>query len=267
MNNLSARMKEDILNQTSADPRIEIQMTFTLIVLDTNASGFNSSCKKYFKSAMKITPSFLLDVVQPTVDVYTDLYLIIAWYRSHHWKYAISMTFPLLLHFSSTTYKWAQLEKNRNKRWTWIPLVLQFWPQWKALSIMKLDWKNDSNTEAKMKELKREVAPGEPFLEAFPSMMILLIIVLLATHDTRFRDYCINNPEDEECKINKNGVIDNAPEYCKKYPDDNQCAVFEGFDGSSLLALTIWKYVYTISLGIIKFFQNGPYFFHEQCFN
>ena len=171
----------------------------------------------------------------------------------------MSMTFPLLLQFLSTTYKWVQMEEKRNKRWSWIPLVLQFWPQWRALGIMKLDWKNDSKTEEKKRELKREVLSNEPFLEAFPSMLILQIIVTLAGSDTRFRAYCSDNPEDEECQMNKMGWIENAPEYCEKFPEDNQCAVFEGFGGMIPLGISIWTSITTVSFGIIKFLQIGPY--------
>ena len=73
----------------------------------------------------RIAPSFIFDVALPSVDVYSDLSLIIPWYRNGHLKYAASMTAPLLLQFISTAYKWFQLEKRESKKWSWTILLLQ----------------------------------------------------------------------------------------------------------------------------------------------
>ena len=103
----------------------------------------------------RVSPSFIFDVFMPSIDVYSDFSLILGWYWNRHWKYAISMTFPLLLHFLSTIYKWIRLEKPENKKWSWSILLLQFWPQWRAIRIMRLDFRNDLKTETKKKELMR----------------------------------------------------------------------------------------------------------------
>ena len=121
-------------------------------------------------------PSIFFDIVLPSVDVYSDLSLIIPWYYNGHWKYALSMTVPLFLQFLSTSYKWFQLEDKKNKCWSWILLLLQCWPQWMAFRAIRLDYKNDKTADEKKKELMREVTSTEPFLEAWPSIMIMTVI-------------------------------------------------------------------------------------------
>ena len=60
-------------------------------------------------------------------------------------------TVPLLLQFSSTAYKWFKLEKSESKKWSWTILLLQFWPQWRAIRIMRLDFRNEEKAEEKRK--------------------------------------------------------------------------------------------------------------------
>ena len=141
----------------------------------------------------RISPSFILDVALPSIDVYSDFSLIAGWIWRQHWTYAISMSVPLLLQFLATIYKWFKLEKRENKKWSWPLLLFQFWPQRRAIRVMNLDFKNDEKTEAKKKEMMREVTSSEPFLEAWPSIMIMTMIWLSSITDQSFRDYCRKN--------------------------------------------------------------------------
>ena len=100
------------------------------------------------------------------------------------------MTIPILLQFLFTIYKWYKLEKKEIKKWSWLILLLQFWPQWRAIRIMRLDFKNDPRTGDKKKELMREVTTTEPFLEAWPSIIIMTIIWLSAFESGGFPRYC-----------------------------------------------------------------------------
>ena len=67
-------------------------------------------------------------------------------------------------------------------------MLLQCCPQWRAFRMIHLDFRNDEKTEAKKRELMREVTTTEPFLEAWPSIIVLNIIWLLAMTD---RNYCL----------------------------------------------------------------------------
>ena len=135
----------------------------------------------------------------------------------------MSMTVPVLLLFLSTIYKWIRLEKRENKKWSWVILLLQFWPQWRAIRVMRLDFKNDPRTDDKKKELMREVTTTEPFLEAWPSIIIMTMIWMYADKKHGFNDYCRDNSwHDEEChEYNHSDYL--PPNYCKNHPEDNRC--------------------------------------------
>ena len=91
----------------------------------TKISDESLESDECFNGIKRIAPSFIFEVVLPSVDVYSDLSLIIPWYWNGHIKYATSMTVPLLLQFVSTIYKWFQLEKRESKKWSWTILLLQ----------------------------------------------------------------------------------------------------------------------------------------------
>ena len=164
-----------------------------------NFLGTNTGSNGFFQGVKRASPAILSDVILPTFDVYSDFSLAIGWFWNGHWKFAISMLIPVVLQFVSTIYKWIRLEKTNSKRWTWIPLVLQFWPQWRALRIINLDRKDTIKADEKKKELKREVTSTEPFLEAFTSLLIMTVILMISINDKSFTDFCIANPEYKEC--------------------------------------------------------------------
>ena len=209
---------------------------------------------------MKATPFFLTDVALPTFDVYSDLSLVIGWYWNRHWNFAISMTIPLVLQFLATCYKWIQIEKKENKIWSWIPLILQCWPQVRALRIINLDVKNNTKAKDKKKELMREVTSTEPFLEAFPSVMIMTVIWAIAEKDKNFTSYCIENSEYTECpEYNNTQLAILNIEYCNQNPDVNRCAVYGGSEGFLWFFTTFFISVLSCAFGVVKFLQNGPF--------
>ena len=147
-------------------------------------------------------------------------------------------------------------------------LLLQFWPQWRAIRIMRLDFKNDPKTENKKKELMREFTTTEPFLEAWPSIIIMTIIWLSALYDRSFSDYCStvygyipntgNGYKDEEC----NEYLESGyqpPNYCTNHPENDRCAVYGGLGGQPWFFTTYAISIITGSLGITKFLQVGPF--------
>ena len=153
------------------------------------------------------------------------------------------MTIPLILQFLFTVYKWFRLEKRENKRRSWPLLLLQCWPQWRAIKIMKLDAQNDKKAEMKKKELMREVISTEPFLEGLPSILVMTIIWVSAFPNGQI------TPE----------TINPSPEFCENRPDNNRCAVFSGIGGAPWFFASYAISIITGSLGVTKFLQIGPF--------
>ena len=157
------------------------------------------------------------------------------------------MTIPLILQFASTIYKWIQIEKPKNKKWSWILLLLQVWPQWRAFRVMILLYKNDERAQNKKQELLREFSSTEPFLEAWPSVLIMTIIWVQAGSEFNGGFGGFERADKIDCT-----AINVRDSY------ENFCAVYSGFGGIVWFFTTYAISVFTGALGITKFLQTGP---------
>ena len=80
--------------------------------------------------------------------------------------------------------------------------MFQFWPQWRSIRTMNLEFRNDKKAEEKKKELMREVTTTEPFLEAWPSIIVMTIIWLLALIGDETLNWCEKHRTDRYPYIN-----------------------------------------------------------------
>ena len=117
----------------------------------------------------------------PSFDVYSDMSLIIGWFLTGHPIYALTMTVPISLQFLSSIYKWYQIDSPKTKKWSWILVILQFWPQFRALRVIRLLYKNDSRADEEKKKMMSDVLMTEPYLEALPSVMAMTAIFMHAS--------------------------------------------------------------------------------------
>ena len=138
---------------------------------------------------------------------------------------------------------------------------------------MRFDFKNDPKADDKKKELMREVTTTEPFLEAWPSIIIMTIIWLSVLHDSSFDSYCrddynyrTHEYNDKECDTymyygpnNVNTVNNLPPKCCTNHPENSACAVYGGFGGKPWFFTTYAISIITGALGITKFLQVGPF--------
>ena len=127
------------------------------------------------------------------------------------------MSIPVLLQFFFTVYKWCRLEKKENKKWSWPILLLQFWPQWRAIRIMRFHFQNDKKAEEKKKEMMQEISSTEPFLEAWPSIIIMTIIIIFASNDYSFIIHC-----ESDRSVIYHCEKDKYDEECVQYLDSMQ---------------------------------------------
>ena len=187
----------------------------------------------------------LFDVGLPTVDVYSDLSLIISWLVYHHWRYAFGLLIPILLKFILITYKWYMIEKKEDKRWSWLLLLAQVWPQWRSLRIVHLLYENDKRAQYKKQTLVSEIRSIEPFLESVPSVLIMTMIMVQATPGIL---NIVSNESDVDCTL---------PEQWEQWKT-NYCAVFGGLGGISWFLATYAISIVTGTLGLTQFLQTGP---------
>ena len=71
------------------------------------------------------------------------------------------MICPILLSMTFLLPQWWKFEKDtslQNRIWTFILVLIQFWPQWKMLQLLYMGlWKKDPDWEKEKEKLKRNV--------------------------------------------------------------------------------------------------------------
>ena len=132
-----------------------------------------------------------LNVVLPTVDVYSDVALAVKLYsnvsvvldgRTHysngHPKWATSLLIPFLVNYLLSWRAWYYKGKE-NKMFTWIFALLGCYPQLVAGRIIWLLWKKPSEGMREKKHLERNVMENEIVTEAIPSTLIMTAFLFL----------------------------------------------------------------------------------------
>ena len=85
-----------------------------------------------------ITPSIMLivfNVILPTIDIFLDTALVKKLFLNEYWFAGLIVTSGILTNFLFTSLAWWRLESSQQKKWSWIFLLFQLWPQLKAFQV------------------------------------------------------------------------------------------------------------------------------------
>ena len=85
-----------------------------------------------------ITPSIKLivfNVILPTIDIFLDTALVQKLFLNGYWGSGAFVTAGILANFLFTSLAWWRMESSRQKKWSWIFLLLQLWPQLRAFQV------------------------------------------------------------------------------------------------------------------------------------
>ena len=99
---------------------------------------------KFYKKAFKnvranvgpITLLIVLCMVAPSWDVYSDWAVTIQLLLHGDPLYAMAMMIPQVTNIVFTFFIWRKLERDRSKRWSWVLVITQCWPQVFAARIV-----------------------------------------------------------------------------------------------------------------------------------
>ena len=78
----------------------------------------------------------LLSMITTSWDVYSDWAVTIQLFLLGDPLYAISLMIPQLCNIIFTFFIWKKLEKKKTKRWSWLLVITQCWPQFFAARIV-----------------------------------------------------------------------------------------------------------------------------------
>ena len=82
------------------------------------------------------TKSLFFCILAPSWDVYTDLAFTIQMIKDGNPLYAVSSVVPQLINIFFTFFSWRKWEQENTKRWSWVLVSLQCWPQFFAARII-----------------------------------------------------------------------------------------------------------------------------------
>ena len=127
-----------------------------------------------------LTPTVILiifNIILPTVDVYRDLRMMFTLYSfPQYWRWGLFLFSGVATNFVFTCLAWWRLESAQSKRWSWLVLLLQLWPQWRAARVLRMTWRGVPAAPQEKAKLDREVGGLEPFLEAIPTAFVVYCI-------------------------------------------------------------------------------------------
>jgi len=124
----------------------------------------------------------VFNIVLPTLDVYSDLVLIITHLHyklpllpdlpsSHEINFGILLLPPFLINYLLTWLAWWRLEKKHQCSW-FFPLF-SCYPQYRAAALLRLTWSDEESAANERKTLEREVAEFEAMVESVPTVFIM----------------------------------------------------------------------------------------------
>ena len=139
---------------------------FMYVLRGTCYSVANQALQEPVMSTTDALFTFLFGVGLPSWDVYSDLGFIYALLtgmisRESHPKFAIAMFCPILLNTVFMIPQWWNFERKtsaKNKVWTFLLVLIQFWPQWKMIQVLYMGLiKKDPEWIKEKENLQRNV--------------------------------------------------------------------------------------------------------------
>ena len=94
-------------------------------------------CKNTIKEALGlIKPLIISSIVLPSWDVYSDLAFTFQMFKDGNPLYGISTLIPQISNIIFNSFSWNRFENHEHRRWSWIFVIIQCWPQFFAARIV-----------------------------------------------------------------------------------------------------------------------------------
>ena len=75
-------------------------------------------------------------ILLPSWDVYSDWALTVQLVHQGSPLYALALLVPQIINIVFTFFTWRQVERREARRWSWVLVLLQCWPQFFAARII-----------------------------------------------------------------------------------------------------------------------------------
>ena len=92
------------------------------------------------ENGLTVLQHTVFDILLPTADVFGDIYFGISALRSHILGTGCVTLLPVTLNMICNAYKWfsTDFDTPKERRFTWILVLLNLWPQYQVLKLLLL---------------------------------------------------------------------------------------------------------------------------------
>ena len=178
----------------------------------------------------------LLRILLPSLDVFSDLGLILTFHLHGHPHYAALLLAPFLANYLLTWLLWWRRDGGLA---TMLACLLSAYPQARAAKVLRQLWTRPAEGLRAKRRLEREVAELEVLVEAVPTVLVMTYLQMRVMEEEHYSQY-------------EPGHKDHDP--------DNTYALVVGRLGSREEALFYFSFltsILTASLGLAKVLLSG----------
>ena len=135
------------------------------------------------KSCWTISQHVIFDIFIPTIDTYGDINFAVSAFHFGHIGVGCAISFPVIMHLFFTFYTWksTDLDSSKEKRFTWLLLILNIWKQYQILKLIFFILSKNSKQRVKehQKKIHKYCSNVEGFVESIPQYFISLSIFMI----------------------------------------------------------------------------------------
>ena len=137
---------------------------------------------------VKVIQHITFGILLRTFDSYGDLNFGLHAFTTNNYLIGCLILSPVLVNIGFTLNVWrrSSFDSLKAKRWTWIFVLLNLWPQYQVLKLLKAIISKNVEKDWKIREdkLERQLLFIEPWLEAIPQFFSSVsVFVLLYARD------------------------------------------------------------------------------------
>ena len=128
----------------------------------------------------------IFGIILPTADTFSDVNFAISAFSTQNYRIGVVMILPVTANLVFNFYLWktTDFDTGKEKRFSWMLVMLNVWPQYQVLKLIASILKNDENWKERQRKIKMELSYIEPFIEAMPQYFIALgVFTMLLTRD------------------------------------------------------------------------------------
>ena len=133
-------------------------------------------------STLTILQHTVFDILLPTTDVFGDINFAVGAFCSQNYGIGCLMLLPVIFNMLFNLYNWSSknYDTQKEKRFTWLLVVLNLWPQYQVIKLIWLILRGKSKDiwEPMQHKIKTEISFLEPFIEAIPQFFVSIAVFI-----------------------------------------------------------------------------------------